>query len=423
MNENMEPNPWEQIENEREDYYSLFTIYLNQGYKRSYSRVAETSGLCKQTIFRIAKAWNWQERVDSYRKFTRETQQEELEANYKGALAKRLEKKIMISGYVDDAIDELMPLLVEFENIKDYNREMKKVKFVLAISKALMSLIDMTDFSLDSLVEDTEKLSKGIEILMETDYGAPELKKTYQRFFGRGLILAILIHIVIVSGYLGFNYWDKLKAEELLKNSSQQRIINVTDLEPPPSATDEETPPPPKVEELKAAPPKDLTALEPKPVAKEKAEEQTIKTQNELEQIKTPVSSFGDTGKFTYSGPVKVEEKKVEEKIEKKEKEVVKDVFQSYEVEKAPDCINLAQVKSSIVYPEMARQMGKEGKVLVKVLVGTDGSVIKIGTLSGDEVFYDEVSSKARDLQFTPGLQNGKPVKVWVSVPFSFKLK
>jgi protein TonB len=264
-------------------------------------------------------------------------------------------------------------------------------------------------------------VSDNIQVLMNTDYGAPELKKLYQRFFARGLVLAIFVHIVLISTYLVINYINTLKAEELLKNQQQQRIINLTDLEPPPSATEDETPPP-KPEELLTAPPKDLSALTPEPVAKEKAEEQTIKTQEQLEQIKSPVSSTGDTGKFTYSGPIKIEEKKIEEKIEKKEV-VEKTVYQSFEVEKAPECVNLSQVRNSMTYPEVARQAGIEGRVTVKVLVGTDGSVLKVGSVSGPEQFHDEVQEKAMNLQFTPGLQNGKPVKVWVTVPFNFKLK
>jgi len=266
-------------------------------------------------------------------------------------------------------------------------------------------------------------VTDNIQILMNSDYGAPELKKLYQRFFARGLVLAVFVHVVLISTYLVINYINTLKAEELSKQQQQQRIINLTDLEPPPSATEDEAPPPPKIEELLSAPPKDLTALTPEPVAKEKAEEQTIKTQEQLEQIKSPVSSTGDTGKFTYSGPIKVEEKKVEEKIEKKEKVEEKTVYQSFEVEKAPECVNLSQVRSSMTYPEVARQAGIEGRVTVKVLVGTDGSVIKVGSVSGPDVFYDEVRDKSTNLQFTPGLQNGKPVKVWVTVPFNFKLK
>ena len=237
----------------------------------------------------------------------------------------------------------------------------------------------------------------------------------------RIIIGAVIIHFIAIGSYLFANYLNKLSDENKNKDI-QQRIINLTDLEPPPSATDEDEPPPPKIEEPPVAPPKDLTALTPEPVAKEKAEEQTIKTQQELEDIKTPVSSTGDTGKFTYSGPVKIEEKKIEEKIEKKET-LEKTVYQSFEVEKPPECVNLGQVRSSMRYPEIAKEGGIEGKVTVKVLVGENGSVIKVGSISGDAVFHDEVREKAMDLQFTPGLQNGKPVKVWVSVPFNFRLK
>jgi protein TonB len=266
-------------------------------------------------------------------------------------------------------------------------------------------------------------VSDNIDIISNVDYGAKELKKVYRKNFARGLIFAIIVHVVFISTYMTINYINKLQAEEKSKQQQQQRIINLTDLQPPPSATDEDTPPPPKIQEVTAAPPKDLTALTPEPVAKEKAQEQTIKTQEELEAIKTPISSMGDTGKFTYTGPVKVEEKKVEEKIEKKEKDVDKTIYQSFEVEKPPECVNLDQVKSSMIYPEVARQANIEGRVTVKVLVGTDGSVIKVGSISGPDVFSDEVRDKSMNLQFTPGLQNGRPVKVWVTVPFNFRLK
>lgn len=261
-------------------------------------------------------------------------------------------------------------------------------------------------------------VTDNIQIMMNSDYGAPELKKTYQKSFSKGMIVAIVVHIFLICTYLLVNYINARADEK--KNQNQQRIINVTDLEPPPSATDDEEPPPPKIEEPPVAPPKDLTALQPEPVAKEKAQEQTIKTQEELEQIKTPIGS--DSGKMQYTGNLKVEEKKIEEKIEKKE-EKVKDTYNAFEVEKAPECVNLAQVRASMQYPEIARQAGIEGRVTVKVLVGPDGNVIKVGSISGPEAFHDEVRDKSSNLQFTPGMQNGKPVKVWVTVPFNFKLK
>ncbi len=253
-----------------------------------------------------------------------------------------------------------------------------------------------------------------------------ELKLPYRKNLEKGLVFAIILHILAVAVYGGIYYYNSYLKEQESKNI-QQRVINVTltDLEPPPSLTEEEEMPPPKIEEL-TQPTKDLEALTPQPVAREKADVQTIKTQEQLENIKTPVSSTGDTGTFSYSGPVKIEEKRIEEKIIKKENvtdEKEKTVYQSFEVEKAPDCVNLEQIRGSMVYPPMAIEAQIEGKVTVKVLVNTDGSVIKVGSVSGPDIFRDEVTQKSMQLQFTPGLQNGKPVKVWVSVPFHFRLK
>lgn len=250
-----------------------------------------------------------------------------------------------------------------------------------------------------------------------------ELKLPYRKNLRKGLIYAIILHFVVIAVYAGGYYYGNYLKEQETKNI-QQRVINVTltDLEPPPSMTEEEVPPV-KLEEL-TAPAKDLEALTPEPVAREKADVQTIKTQQQLEEIKTPVSSTGDTGTFSYSGPVKIEERKIEEKVktEREVEEKDKTVYQSFEVEKAPECVNLSQVRSSMSYPPLAIEAGIEGKVTVKVLVGPDGSVLKVGSVSGPDVFRDEVSDKSMMLQFTPGLQNGKPVKVWVTVPFNFKL-
>jgi protein TonB len=253
--------------------------------------------------------------------------------------------------------------------------------------------------------------------------GFNDLILNYQKFFRRGFEIAVVIHLVFIFSYMGIMKYLESREIENTKQI-QQRVITLSDLEPPPSVDEEEVPPPKDVESI-SAPPKDLSALTPEPVAKDKAELQTIKTQKELEEIKTPVSNVGDeNSKLEYSGPVKIEEKKVEEKLIREEKNVEpeKTVFQSFEVEKAPECINLGQVKSSMDYPSVAREAGIEGRVTVKVLVGPDGSVIKVGSVSGPEVFHNEVREKSMNLEFTPGLQNGKPVKVWITVPFNFKL-
>lgn len=257
------------------------------------------------------------------------------------------------------------------------------------------------------------------EIERKMKYGAPELQRLYKKFVTRGLIFAVILHLVLVSGYVFALYLDKVRAERE-KSDMQKREITLEELDIPPPIEDV------PIEEPKAVALKDLSALVPEPVAKKEIKEEVqLKTQKELEEVKLPVASTGtdDPSKVNPNAEFtgKVQEKKVEEKVEKKE-EKKKDVFQQFEVEKAPVAVNLGAVKGSMRYPEIARQSGIEGRVVAKVLVGTDGSVIKVGGISGPEVFRDEVADKVMNLSFTPALQNGQPVKCWVSVPFSFTL-
>ncbi len=85
----------------------------------------------------------------------------------------------------------------------------------------------------------------------------------------------------------------------------------------------------------------------------------------------------------------------------------------------APVCLNITEVRRMIVFPNVYA----DGKVVVKCLVNEDGNVIKTGEITGPNVFYNEVRRVAMFLKFSPGLVNNYPVKVWVSVPFMFKLK
>lgn len=257
------------------------------------------------------------------------------------------------------------------------------------------------------------------EIERKMQYGAPELQRSYKKFVTRGLIVAVILHLLLVSSYALGLYLDKQRSERE-KAEMQKREISLEELDIPPPIEDV------PIEEPKAVALKDLSALVPEPVAKKLVtEEVKLKSQKELEEVKLPVASVGtdDPSKVNPNAEFtgKVEEKKVEQKIEKKE-EKKKDIFQQFEVEKAPVAVNLGAVKGSMRYPEIARQSGIEGRVVAKVLVGTDGSVLKVGGVSGPEVFRDEVADKVMNLSFTPALQNGQPVKCWVSVPFNFTL-
>jgi protein TonB len=75
-------------------------------------------------------------------------------------------------------------------------------------------------------------------------------------------------------------------------------------------------------------------------------------------------------------------------------------------------------------YPDIARQAGIEGMVILKLLVDTDGAVLKVQVLKSLHPALDQAAVEAaKSWQFSPARQRDKPVRVWVSFPVNFILK
>jgi protein TonB len=254
------------------------------------------------------------------------------------------------------------------------------------------------------------------------EYQGAELKNFYNKYIMRALVFSIAVHVVAVGAWFissAVNDANADKKDEI----SDIRYIEVTE---PPMINEQKVETPPDIEESKMIAKKDLAALIPTPVKKIDAQEITTKTQDQLDQIKVNVASDGDeTGSNITDGTFVIKDKDIIENIEKdKDVDVNKNKdFQPFEVQVAPTAVNLGSVQGSMNYPQRAIDEGTEGRVVVKILIGKDGEVIKIGSISGPEVFKDEVRDKVYNLVFTPAIQNGNTVKCWVSVPFNFKLK
>jgi TonB family protein len=79
-------------------------------------------------------------------------------------------------------------------------------------------------------------------------------------------------------------------------------------------------------------------------------------------------------------------------------------------------------VSKDPVYPALALKAGMEGKVWVKIWVDKSGMPRDVVVLKSDAaVFNGSAMEAARQFRFTPARIKGKPVDVWVSVPFRFK--
>lgn len=94
-------------------------------------------------------------------------------------------------------------------------------------------------------------------------------------------------------------------------------------------------------------------------------------------------------------------------------------------VENMPELIGgLAGLQRNIVYPEMARKAGIEGRVFLQFIVNEKGEVENPRVIRGIGGGCDEEALKAiKKAKFKPGLQRGRPVRVQYNLPVVFKLQ
>jgi len=76
-------------------------------------------------------------------------------------------------------------------------------------------------------------------------------------------------------------------------------------------------------------------------------------------------------------------------------------------------------------YPAIAIENNIQGKVFVKFVVSSDGSVKRIEILRGLHPLLDDEALRVISTlpAWKPGRQNGKAVPVWFSVPVSFRIQ
>jgi len=95
----------------------------------------------------------------------------------------------------------------------------------------------------------------------------------------------------------------------------------------------------------------------------------------------------------------------------------VEPIFDS--VEKAPVPVKIVTPE----YPDVARRLGLEGVVRVKAIVEKDGRVTKATVLkSNNDIFNDRAVQAALQWVFVPGMMSAGPVRVWVEIPFHFRM-
>ena len=157
--------------------------------------------------------------------------------------------------------------------------------------------------------------------------------------------------------------------------------------------------------------------------------EDEILSQDEIEQTN---KAFGqtnvDNGQDDRTQFQTAVDEVVVEKKEEKPKEVKEEIHTL--VEQMPqfpggDAALMKYLSSHINYPPMAAENNVQGKVILQFVVEKDGRVgeVKIAR-SVDKDLDKEAIRVVKSLpKFTPGRQNGYPVRVWYTLPVNFKLQ
>jgi periplasmic protein TonB len=76
-------------------------------------------------------------------------------------------------------------------------------------------------------------------------------------------------------------------------------------------------------------------------------------------------------------------------------------------------------------YPPLSKRLGEQGKVVVHVLIGTDGTAQKaeIRQSSGFERLDNAALTTAQKWRYVPGKRAGVPEAMWFNVPINFVLE
>jgi protein TonB len=254
------------------------------------------------------------------------------------------------------------------------------------------------------------------------EYGAYQLRKTYNKRLTIALISMAALCVLMFGGYFLSNALGnddtvkKLNAQDVqLEEVKQEEKREEPPPPPPPKPPD-----PPKVEMTKFTPPKivkdEEVKEEEKPPEVEKLEETKIAVVNQEgvkdEGIVAP--PVEDAGKGVVEAP-----KKVEEDWDK--------TFTKVEIESDyPGGAAAWQryLNRNLRYPQEAIDNEIQGTIVVQFIVDKEGVVSDVEAISGPKELRDEaVRVIKKSGKWTPAVQNGRQVKSYKKQPIVFRLE
>jgi TonB family protein len=227
-------------------------------------------------------------------------------------------------------------------------------------------------------------------------YGMRELRMMYEKYAAIGLVLAVTVHLAAIGGY----FIGRSNIEN--PAGTPDKVITLIDWCPPSIPHPDPPVGNPDVQRIAGA-----ERGTPIPVPDPDVSlEQTLADQANMNPLPTGI----DASSGTEIGIPPTPSTAIEDEDPPP--------FQAVEID--PKLVSLVKPD----YPELAREIGLEGVVWVKMLVARDGRVKKVSIARCEtDVFNEAALAAAKQCIFTPAIMNGNAVAVWVTMPYRFALQ
>jgi len=270
----------------------------------------------------------------------------------------------------------------------------------------------LTETKMNFVEVDDETINLNDEISFEKDTVPQRRFKKYHI-----AVVVSFLSAILIGGYLYLGISSEVKTEIPKVKTQPPKIsiiepeadtteniigfVSVGELEP---TTEKESESQKQIQEelLPTPPPKSSSPLEYPPV--KFVEYDLVEENNLTEEPKTE-----------YQKPLPPPKEEIKEEEEP---------YYFVAVEEMPEPIGgLKSIQGKIIYPEIARRAGIEGKVFVRAYVDETGLVKRAEVIKGIGLGCDEAAMDAvLNTKFNPGKQRGKLIKVQIIIPIVFKL-
>lgn len=257
-------------------------------------------------------------------------------------------------------------------------------------------------------------------------YGAFFLRSNYSKYLTRAFAIGTLIFCSLIGA--AFAYTNATKNSDQDLRAIEIDLADLKEIEepedelelPPPPPPEPPPPPPPEIAQVKFLPP------EPKADEDVKLEEPPPKVE---EVEKAVISSKTVEGadvisNFAPPPPPPPAITKPAGLGKAKEEEIFTTVEQNPEFPGGQAAM-YRYIGDNMKYPSAAQRANVSGKVFVKFVVERDGSIGDIQVLKGIGFGCDEEATRVIKSmpKWSPGRQNGRNVRVYFTMPISFRLE